>query len=237
MGGGLSEAEEEVPSSSNGSASAALALVKHLPPICLHLDIPPGYPEDAQPYVQLISEWLSTDQIAKLRQELGKFWDEQGPGLPVGFVWIDWLQNEALQHLGLMEGLLLSGSEGLSEADVCKRPMNGSSLSSLNPSASEWKPSSTTKESKQTRKLEGKAEKKGSGAVNKAAEHADESLEQSKVSTRASSEADSSHLLGGEASTTSSHAGMDVIAALVGRLVSYNAMREVEIFNEVTFGL
>ncbi|CAL8470867.1 g10409 [Coccomyxa elongata] len=226
--GGVSGAGKDIPSSSNGSTSVALAVVKHLPPICLQLDIPPGYPEDAQPDVQLICEWLSTNQIANLRQRLEDIFDEQGPGLPVGFVWVDWLQNEALQHLGLREGILLSASEGLSKADERKSPRNGTSLSSLSPSASEWTPSSTTDVTKQIGRLAGKAEKQVSNAVNGTAEHADKS----QCSTTASSGSGDSHPLGAEASSTSSDAGMDIIAALVGRLVSYNAMREVEIFKE-----
>lgn len=222
--GGVSGAGKDIPSSSNGSTSVALAVVKHLPPICLQLDIPPGYPEDAQPDVQLICEWLSTNQIRSLRQRLEEIFDEQGPGLPVGFVWVDWLQNEALQHLGLREGLFLSDSEGLSKADMSKSLRNGTSLSSRSPSASEWTPSTTADVVQQT-----KAEKQGSNAVNGTAEHADKS----QCSTTASSEMGDNHPLGAEASSTSSDAGMDIIAAVVGRLVSYNAMREVEIFKEV----
>lgn len=92
--------------SSNGHAAAAMRL-RHLPPISLQMCIPPGYPQEEPPQCQLFSEWLSPQQIGALHKQLEDLWQQQGPGLPIGFLWIDWLQNEALSFLGLQDGIFL----------------------------------------------------------------------------------------------------------------------------------
>lgn len=58
--------------------------------------------------MQLTVEWLSTEQADSLTEKLLELWKEQGPGCPVCFTWTDWLQNEALQSLGITDVLLLT---------------------------------------------------------------------------------------------------------------------------------
>ena len=225
MRGGLSDSREDSRSSSN---CAALATVSHLPPIRLHIDIPPGYPEESPPEAQLICEWLSPSQIAALQQQLDRLWQEQGPGLPVGYVWIDWLQNDALQFLGLQDGLMLSGNEGVLESDRSQAGRQSSSTGSLSPSAPEWVPGSSNNH-KQNGNLERKTSKGKSAAHDQEPARAGH-LDHSSCS---SSDSDSTALPRAEAAGASISEGMNSVVALVARLVSYNAMREVEIFKEV----
>lgn len=221
--GGLSGSTD---GSSSSSTCAALASVRHLPPIRLHLDIPPGYPEESPPAAQLAGEWLSSSQIAGLQQQLDRLWQEQGPGLPVGFVWIDWLQNEALQFLGLQDGLLLSGNGGFSDSEGSQASGRGSSSSRLSPSAPEWVPGCAISHDKN-----GKLERKASKGKSAAHDHEPEQAGQ--VDHSIASDMGSTSPPKADASGASFEGDMNSVAALVARLVSYNAVREIEIFKEV----
>ncbi len=225
MKGDLSGSRED---SSSSSSCAALAQVRHLPPLQLHLDIPAGYPEEAPPNAQLICDWLSPSQIAALQQQLDRLWQEQGPGLPVGFVWIDWLQNEALPFLGLQGGLLLSGSEGQRELDGSPAVRQSSSASSLSPSAPAWVPGSPSNH-KQNGKLEGELSKGKSAAVDQDSEGACRTGH----SSASTSELDTLVSPRAQVSEGAHDGGMDSRMPLVAQLVSYSAMRDVEIFKEV----
>ena len=86
------------------------AQIHHLPPIALQLVLPRGYPESEVPGCQLEAAWLSGAQRALLQHELQTLWEEQA-GSPILYTWIDWLQQGALQHLGITDSLrILSGS-------------------------------------------------------------------------------------------------------------------------------
>lgn len=200
-------------SNSSSSTSRAVATVKHLPPIRLQLNIPPGYPEETSPEAQLISEWLTPAQVAVLLQQLDHLWEKQGPGLPIGFEWINWLQNEALEFLGLQDGLLLSGREGLSDLVESRMARPSSSASSLSPAAAEWVPAST------------KDHQQDSNQENYHEAENNNSTDQSSCTDGANNNSPSKAATHG----ITAH----VVSELLARLIVYNTLREMEIFKEV----
>ena len=84
--------------------------MQHLPPICLQLRLGQRYPSERPPEVALSALWLNAEQAAQLERQLLRLWDEQGPGGPVCYSWVDWLQSSALACLGICESLVLGGS-------------------------------------------------------------------------------------------------------------------------------
>ena len=91
--------------------------VRWLLPLALSLRLHPAYPSSAPPEVLgLEALWLAAGQAAALRAQLLSLYEEQ-PGLPVCFLWAEWLRSSALEHLGLAEALLLpSPSDGAAAA-------------------------------------------------------------------------------------------------------------------------
>jgi RWD domain len=55
----------------------ALLRVKHLPPICLRLRFPAGYPLHEAPHAELSALWLTPRQLSALKGELDRLWQEQ----------------------------------------------------------------------------------------------------------------------------------------------------------------
>lgn len=86
-------------------------VVQHLPPVTLRVAFPPGYPDDGPPAARLLAEWLAPAQAASLQQRLADVWEEQGPGVPVIYAWVEWLESEALSHLGIGDTLTLAARE------------------------------------------------------------------------------------------------------------------------------
>lgn len=107
--GGPAGCSDDSQPCSSGRGSEGGYAVQHLPPICMQLRLTPGYPSQQQPEVSLSGLWLSASQAAELEAQLAALWQEQGPGLPVCYIWADWLQSSTLQHLGASEVLLLAG--------------------------------------------------------------------------------------------------------------------------------
>lgn len=74
-----------------GDSDDAAVSVKHLPPLCLHLLLPHGYPSSCLPDVQLTTPWLRVhEQNAVVEQLL-----ELGSGMlgyPVVFEWTQWVK-------------------------------------------------------------------------------------------------------------------------------------------------
>ncbi|KAG2493664.1 hypothetical protein HYH03_008178 [Edaphochlamys debaryana] len=88
------------------------APLHHLSPISVTLAFPPSYPAAEPPRVALRAPWLRPGQAAALRTALLQLWDEQGPGGPVAWTWLEWLRMDALQALGLTRELLLKPPSG-----------------------------------------------------------------------------------------------------------------------------
>lgn len=59
------------------SPAAAGLRVKHLPPLCLRLRFPCGYPSSAPPEFSLSALWLGADDRAALTAQLQHLWGEQ----------------------------------------------------------------------------------------------------------------------------------------------------------------
>ena len=82
--------------------------VCHLPPIHLYLTYTSEYPYYQAPDVRLSAIWLNKQQSTYLETRLMHHWEESGNGLPIVYIWTDWLQ-----HSGVME--LLENKEGCSD--------------------------------------------------------------------------------------------------------------------------
>ncbi len=54
--------------------------------------------------------WLSKAHATSLAAALAKCWEEQGPGAPITFTWLDWLKSSALEHLGVNTHLVVPSS-------------------------------------------------------------------------------------------------------------------------------
>ncbi|GAX73932.1 hypothetical protein CEUSTIGMA_g1382.t1 [Chlamydomonas eustigma] len=82
-------------------------LVHHLPPIRLVLQFPSTYPVEQPPSIKLLSAmWLTSTQLQSLQSQLLVLWQAQR-GDPVVFVWMDWLKQNALSHLGVISNLIV----------------------------------------------------------------------------------------------------------------------------------
>ncbi|MEW5320281.1 MAG: hypothetical protein WDW38_011363 [Sanguina aurantia] len=52
--------------------------------------------------------WLGAQQLQLLTAALLRQWEEQGPGVPIVYTWLDWLQSCALSELAVSDTLVLS---------------------------------------------------------------------------------------------------------------------------------
>lgn len=86
---------------------AGLPFVTSLPPLHLRLSFPTQYPSALPPKASISAAWLTPQQAQRLEGHLYKMWDDQGPGLPVCFTWLDWLQAYTTEHLGISSVLYL----------------------------------------------------------------------------------------------------------------------------------
>lgn len=76
----------------------------HLPNPCP----PPLPPLPAALTLQAL--WLSKAHAASLAAALARCWEDQGPGAPITFTWLDWLKSSALEHLGVNTHLVVPSS-------------------------------------------------------------------------------------------------------------------------------
>jgi E3 ubiquitin-protein ligase RNF14 len=76
----------------------------YLPPLCLEIILPAGYPENLPPVVRLSTSpsWLRDDLQATLTTEAKTLWDEYGGG-SILFAYISSLQEQAESAFGLEE--------------------------------------------------------------------------------------------------------------------------------------
>ena len=121
---GPGEEEQAGPSSAPEMAAettfAAGKPVLYLPPIRLTLRLPPGYPSAGQPpFVEEVQAlWLMRPQAAALEAALQLQWQEeqaQGGGGPIIYLWVEWLKQSALAHIGggASDSLTVRPQEGL----------------------------------------------------------------------------------------------------------------------------
>jgi hypothetical protein len=184
--------------------------------------IPPGYPQDEQPQIQLFCEWLSVQQIRSLQQHLAGLWREQGPGLPIGFTWIDWLQNEALSFLGWQDAFVLFEPAGTAMEHVSSSSRPSASVAGLDSPA---QPASCSEEN-------GRADH----SIGKDLEGAAH-LEQDRAST--SEETCHHGFARSESLTEVADTASDLSSTFINpevlcaRLIGYDAVRNAEIYKEV----
>lgn len=93
VGGDLPKAPPALTRSESGRASRAEAEVSHLPPLRLHLNLPPDYPESSAPEFQLASSWLDSAILSELCRSLDQKWQE-AEGSPIIFTWAEALRYE-----------------------------------------------------------------------------------------------------------------------------------------------
>ncbi|KAK9844924.1 hypothetical protein WJX74_008697 [Apatococcus lobatus] len=86
---------------------ADLPSVTSLPPLHLRLTFPLQYPFASPPAASISAAWLTQQQAQSLEDHLYQIWNDQGPGLPVCFSWLEWLQACSLEHLGITSTLSL----------------------------------------------------------------------------------------------------------------------------------
>ena len=92
--------------------------VQYLPPILLQLSLPAAYPSQQPPDVNLSASWLTQQHMQQLQQRLSQIWANSA-GFPVCYTWIDWLQQDALAHLGVSDALTLSQCACASTTSSC----------------------------------------------------------------------------------------------------------------------
>lgn len=81
----------------NGSAHVERDVeLSHLPPLCLQLTLPAGYPADSPPKVRLTAKhnWLPEEKLHELEEEAAKLWEEYGH-CQILFAFIDYIQQAA----------------------------------------------------------------------------------------------------------------------------------------------
>jgi len=74
--------------------------VKYLPPVKLEFSLPEDYPSQSCPLYCITCPWLLEEQRVKVEDQLKNLWEEQGGGV-ILFTWLNFLQEEMLEFLGL----------------------------------------------------------------------------------------------------------------------------------------
>ncbi|KAG5948908.1 hypothetical protein E4U60_000386 [Claviceps pazoutovae] len=84
-------------------------LVSHLPPLCVKITLPDGYPLEEAPLMSLTTEpsWLPSTALQALEDDGPRLWEEAGRDM-VAYTYIDHLQREAEHVFGAVsaEGVL-----------------------------------------------------------------------------------------------------------------------------------
>jgi len=80
--------------------------VSHVPPILLHFDLPPSYPQHDKPNFTISCKWLNFTQLTILCQQLDSIWDSD-PGSVVLYNWQQFLATEALRSVEVTSSLQL----------------------------------------------------------------------------------------------------------------------------------
>jgi hypothetical protein len=207
-----------------GEDAAVRPVVTHLPPLVLRAAFPAGYPERQPPAARLSASWLAPTQGAALQQRLSQLWEEQGPGGPILYTWIDWLESSALQELGIASLLTLPEQPEELGIDAAEQ------LSTDAPEQLAIGPSGAAvqlgEEDRERPSLEqSNAERARSG---------EQACSSSSSSSSSDEDAEASMPSSWEAAAGAKESGgLPWADALLARLLRYNAMREADIFRQV----
>eukprot|EP01103_Thecamoeba_quadrilineata_P002918 TRINITY_DN12764_c0_g1_i1.p1 TRINITY_DN12764_c0_g1~~TRINITY_DN12764_c0_g1_i1.p1 ORF type:complete len:552 (+),score=99.95 TRINITY_DN12764_c0_g1_i1:56-1711(+) len=107
---------------STGTTKSEIVKLSYLSPMHLEVILTPNYPSSSPPKFIIKCSWLTNSHLAELCHQLDNLWKDQF-GMVVVFTWVNFLQTEALPHLGLTDALPLmpgggpptSESRGISE--------------------------------------------------------------------------------------------------------------------------
>lgn len=86
--------------------------LSHLPPFTLRITLPPDYPEDSPPVVNLSTQlsWLPDGKLRELEQDVAGLWEECGR-CQILFGYVDHLQQAAERGFDLEGRLTLSTTQ------------------------------------------------------------------------------------------------------------------------------
>ncbi|XP_052225373.1 E3 ubiquitin-protein ligase RNF14-like [Dreissena polymorpha] len=110
--------------------------VDYLPPICLHVTLPQSYPSQEPPIYAVACPWMSPQQLTLVCHELDKMWDTgshdgSAPCMPVLYTWIDWLTENVLSMLGVVDSLSVSVHSVDEDIDDCRVVMETTDLNNI----------------------------------------------------------------------------------------------------------
>ncbi|KAL8950926.1 MAG: hypothetical protein Q9222_003075 [Ikaeria aurantiellina] len=90
--------------------------LSHLPPITLHIRLPPGYPAEKAPELKIFTEiaWLPSNTLRHLTQDGSRMWEEMGRSQVI-YTYIDHVREAAEGGLGV-----LARTKGLSVSSDLK---------------------------------------------------------------------------------------------------------------------
>ncbi|KAL8708154.1 MAG: hypothetical protein Q9220_006915 [cf. Caloplaca sp. 1 TL-2023] len=76
--------------------------LSHLPPVTLHIRLPPGYPDVKPPKLDIVTEtrWLPSDALQRLKQDGSRLWEEMGHSQVV-YAYIDHIREAAEGGFGV----------------------------------------------------------------------------------------------------------------------------------------
>ncbi|KAM0727733.1 E3 ubiquitin-protein ligase RNF14 [Formica fusca] len=92
---------------SDSIVSCDKIFVGHLPPVRLYTQLPNMYPSRKPPNFCLSVIWLTPWEISFVCQKLDEIWEEN-QGSEILFLWLDFLQNDLFNFLGIQDSLDVS---------------------------------------------------------------------------------------------------------------------------------
>ncbi|CEL92756.1 unnamed protein product [Vitrella brassicaformis CCMP3155] len=75
--------------------------VRFLPPLSLHIVMPPAYPSRRSPFFTLSAMWIDKGAVGRLCRRLDQLWEEEGPGSPIVFTWANFLSTDSMGYLSM----------------------------------------------------------------------------------------------------------------------------------------
>lgn len=110
--------------------------VLYLPPVCVHVTLPQTYPSRDPPSFVISCVWLSPHQLTVVCQEFDRLWqeyqgDSDSPGMPILYIWLDWVQENLLRTLGIESQVSVSSHCIDEDIDDCRVVIETADLNSI----------------------------------------------------------------------------------------------------------
>ncbi|XP_066960250.1 E3 ubiquitin-protein ligase RNF14-like isoform X1 [Macrobrachium rosenbergii] len=102
----------------NGVVHEEKHFVEHLPPVYVHFTFPPSYPSTSPPSFTLSCKWLNRAQLTQLCHELDRLWEEN-KGDVIMFTWSQFLKDETLNLLGIIDVLNVETIRPVRQSSIC----------------------------------------------------------------------------------------------------------------------